>query len=104
MILATLDMIESRIFVQISVPSNIQFIFTMMAIGGFIKLLEVSGGAKASTRGMTRFSPLPQSLILSYCPGNACRITHCGPAGHFLGDFCGFLADKRQWMGIISRD
>ena len=53
--LATLDMIESRIFVQISVPSNIQIIFTMMAIGGFIKLLEVSGGAKAFARGMTRF-------------------------------------------------
>ena len=48
-------MIESGIFVHISVPSIIQFIFTWMAIGGFIKLLEVSGGAKASTRGMTRF-------------------------------------------------
>ncbi len=53
--LAALDMIETRIFVQISVPSNIQIIFTMMAIGGFIKLLEVSGGAKAFARGMTRF-------------------------------------------------
>ena len=53
--LATLDMIESRIFIQISVPANIQIIFTMMAISGFIKLLEVSGVAKAFARGMTRF-------------------------------------------------
>ena len=52
---ATLDMIETRIFVQISVPSNIQIIFTMMAIGGFIRLLEISGGARAFARGMTRF-------------------------------------------------
>ena len=52
---AMLDMIESRIFVQISVPSNIQIILTMMAIGGFIRLLEVSGGARAFARGMTRF-------------------------------------------------
>lgn len=51
---ATLDLIENRVFVQISIPSNIQIIFTMMAIGGFIKLLEVSGGAKAFARGMTR--------------------------------------------------
>jgi Na+/H+ antiporter NhaC len=52
---ATLDMIESRVFVQISVPSNIQIIFTMMAIGGFIRLLEVSGGAHAFARNMTGF-------------------------------------------------
>lgn len=51
---ATLDMIEQRIFVQISVPSNIQIIFTMMAIGGFIKLLEESGGARAFAAGMSR--------------------------------------------------
>ena len=51
---ATLDLIENRVFVQISIPSNIQIIFTMMAIGGFIKLLEVSGGAKAFARGMIR--------------------------------------------------
>jgi len=51
---ATLDLIETRIFVEISTPSNIQIIFTMMAIGGFIKLLEESGGAKAFARGMTR--------------------------------------------------
>lgn len=52
---ATLDMIETRIFVQISVPSNIQIIFTMMAIGGFIRLLEVSGAARAFARNMTGF-------------------------------------------------
>jgi Na+/H+ antiporter NhaC len=51
---ATLDMIEQRVFVQIAVPSNIQIIFTMMAIGGFIKLLEESGGSRAFAGGMTR--------------------------------------------------
>ena len=52
---ATLDLIEKRVFVQIAVGSNIQIIFTMMAIGGFIRLLEVSGGAQAFAKGMTRF-------------------------------------------------
>jgi Na+/H+ antiporter NhaC len=52
---ATLDMIEARIFVQISVASNIQIIFTMMAIGGFIGLLGVSGGSRAFARNMTGF-------------------------------------------------
>ncbi len=51
---ATLDLIEIRIFVEISKPSNIQIIFTMMAIGGFIRLLETSGGASAFAGGMTR--------------------------------------------------
>ncbi len=51
---ATLDVIESRIFVVISTPSNIQTIFAMMAIGGFIHLLEKSGGASAFARGMTQ--------------------------------------------------
>lgn len=62
---ATLDLIENRVFVQISVPSNIQIIFTMMAIGGFIKLLEVSGGAKAFARGMTNLIPSMQRAQFS---------------------------------------
>ena len=62
---ATLDLIENRIFVQISSPSNIQVIFTMMAIGGFIKLLEVSGGATAFARNMTHLISNRQRAQLS---------------------------------------
>ena len=62
---ATLDLIENRIFVQISSPSNIQVIFTMMAIGGFIKLLEVSGGATTFARNMTHLISNRQRAQLS---------------------------------------
>jgi len=49
---AILDVIEERIFVQTSSSSNIQVLLVIMCIGGFIKLLDVSGGANAFAKGM----------------------------------------------------
>ncbi len=78
---ATLDLIEQRIFVQISSPSNIQIIFTMMAIGGFIKLLEVSGGAQAFARGMTRLiSNSRRAQFSTWASGLAIFFTDSGNA------------------------
>jgi Na+/H+ antiporter NhaC len=78
---ATLDLIERRIFVQISSPSNIQIIFTMMAIGGFIKLLEVSGGAKAFARSMTNFiSNKPRAQLSAWISGVSIFFTDSGNA------------------------
>ncbi len=78
---ATLDLIEKRVFVQIAVGSNIQIIFTMMAIGGFIRLLEVSGGARAFARGMTRFISSPRKAQLaSWASGMAIFFTDSGNA------------------------
>ncbi|MFT7549076.1 MAG: Na+/H+ antiporter NhaC, partial [Candidatus Azotimanducaceae bacterium] len=50
---AVLDVIEGRIFVQTSSSSNIQVLLVIMCIGGFIKTLEESGGARAFAKGMT---------------------------------------------------
>ena len=44
---ALLSLVEEHLFVQVSDPFNAQIIFVMMAIGGFIHLLQISGGAKA---------------------------------------------------------
>ncbi len=44
---ALLNLVEDVIFVQLSVPANTQVIITLAAIGGFVKLLEASGGAAA---------------------------------------------------------
>ena len=78
---ATLDLIEKRVFVQIAVGSNIQIIFTMMAIGGFIRLLEVSGGAHAFARGMTRFISSPRKAqFASWASGISIFFTDSGNA------------------------
>jgi Na+/H+ antiporter NhaC len=78
---ATLDLIEKRVFVQIASPSNIQIIFTMMAIGGFIRLLEVSGGARAFARGVTRLISNGQRAQLStWLSGLAIFFTDSGNA------------------------
>lgn len=78
---ATLDLIETRIFVEISTPSNIQIIFTMMAIGGFIKLLEASGGARAFARGMTRLiSNAKRAQLSTWMSGLAIFFTDSGNA------------------------
>jgi len=44
---AVLSLVEDHMFVQIADPFNAQIIFVMMAIGGFIHLLQISGGANA---------------------------------------------------------
>lgn len=78
---AVLDVIENRIFTVIAKPSNIQIIFTMMTIGGFIKLLEVSGGAAEFARATTKLITGPKSAQLAaWSSGMAIFFTDTGNA------------------------
>ncbi|MGK0261151.1 MAG: Na+/H+ antiporter NhaC [Candidatus Azotimanducaceae bacterium] len=78
---AVLDVIENRIFIVIAKPSNIQIIFTMMTIGGFIKLLEVSGGAAEFARATTKLITGPRSAQLAaWGSGMAIFFTDTGNA------------------------
>lgn len=49
---ALLNAVEDQVLAEIGVASQAQVILTMMIIGGFVKLLEVSGGARAFARSM----------------------------------------------------
>ncbi|MCB1644829.1 MAG: hypothetical protein KDI36_05220 [Pseudomonadales bacterium] len=79
--LALLDMIEKRIFVEIAVGSNIQIIFTMMAIGGFIHLLETSGGARSFARKMAELVTSPRrAQLATWTSGLSIFFTDAGNA------------------------
>jgi Na+/H+ antiporter NhaC len=50
---AVLNVVENQILEEISSGTQVQVILTIFVIGGFVKLLEVSGGAGAFARKMT---------------------------------------------------
>lgn len=50
---ALLDSMENQVLQEVSNGSQVQVILIMFIIGGFVKLLEVSGGAKAFAYKMT---------------------------------------------------
>lgn len=50
---AVLNVVEDQILEEISSGTQVQVILTIFVIGGFVKLLEVSGGASAFARRMT---------------------------------------------------
>ena len=56
---AITDLMEKRIFVQVSDELNIQVIVVTLAIGGFIQLLDKSGGARAFSSIITKFISTP---------------------------------------------
>jgi Na+/H+ antiporter NhaC len=64
-----LYLVENKIFDQISSPSNNQVLITIACIGGFIKLIETSGGAQAFAKKMTEVisSPVKAQLITWVC-------------------------------------
>ncbi len=51
---ATISLMKDHIFVQVSSPSNTQVILITLIIGGFVKLLEDSGGARAFSASMVK--------------------------------------------------
>lgn len=51
---ATVSLMKDHLFVQVSSPSNTQVIFITLIIGGFVKLLEDSGGARAFSSSMVK--------------------------------------------------
>lgn len=67
---ALLSLVEDHLFVQVSDPFNAQIIFVMMAIGGFIHLLQISGGAQAFASHMVGTITSPARAQLSaWCAG-----------------------------------
>ncbi len=76
---ALLSLVENVIFVQLSKPANTQVIITLAAIGGFVKLLEASGGAKAFAQKITRFISNPlQAQLAAWISGLSIFFTDSG--------------------------
>ena len=50
---ALLNTIEEHVLTEVSAGTHAQIILVVMVIGGFVKLLDVSGGARAFARKMT---------------------------------------------------
>lgn len=57
---AIVSLMRDHIFMQVSNPSNTQVIIITLLIGGFVGLLEKSGGSKAFSTSIIRFVSSPQ--------------------------------------------
>ena len=67
---ALLMLVEAHMFVQVADSFNAQIIFVMMAIGGFIHLLQISGGAQAFATQMTgSITSAPKAQISAWFAG-----------------------------------
>lgn len=76
---AILYFVGDKLFGQISEPANNQVIVTIAVIGGFIKLIEESGGAQAFARNMTKFVPTPvRAQMATYMGGLIIFFTDTG--------------------------
>lgn len=76
---ALLNAVEDQVLEEIGVASQAQVILTMMVIGGFVKVLEVSGGAKAFAKKMTSIvSTRIKAQMLCWCSGLAIFFTDSG--------------------------
>ncbi|MBL4602417.1 MAG: hypothetical protein JKY84_06720 [Emcibacteraceae bacterium] len=78
---AIAELVEDHIFIQITSGSNAQIIIIMFAIGGFIHLLDKSGGAKAFSTVMTRFiSNAKRAQLAAWTAGICVFFTDSGNA------------------------
>ena len=76
---AMFDAIENQVLAEFTNGTQSQVIITMMVIGGFVKLLEVSGGAKAFARRMLEIvSTRAKAQILAWMSGLAIFFTDSG--------------------------
>jgi Na+/H+ antiporter NhaC len=76
---AMLDSIENQLLAEISNGTQAQVIVTIMIIGGFVRLLEVSGGAKAFASKMTAIVSTPaKAQVLAWLSGLAIFFTDSG--------------------------
>ena len=76
-----LNAIEDQVLQEIGVASQAQVILTMMIIGGFVKLLEVSGGARAFARKMTAVvSTRARAQLMAWGAGLGIFFTDSGNA------------------------
>jgi len=56
---ATVSLMRDHVFVQVSIPSNTQVILITLIIGGFVKMLEESGGARAFSAAIVKLVSSP---------------------------------------------
>lgn len=56
---AIVSLMADHVFVQVSSPSNTQVILITLIIGGFVKMLEVSGGARAFSSSIVKYISNP---------------------------------------------
>lgn len=76
---AMFDAIENQVLAEFTNGTQSQVLITMMVIGGFVKLLEVSGGAKAFARRMlTIVSTRAKAQLLAWASGLAIFFTDSG--------------------------
>ena len=76
-----LNAIEEQILAEFTAGTQSQVIITMMVIGGFVKLLEVSGGAKAFAQKMLSLvSTRARAQLLAWVSGLAIFFTDSGNA------------------------
>ncbi|MFQ3245909.1 MAG: Na+/H+ antiporter NhaC [Arenicella sp.] len=63
---AVLEAMENQVLKEVTTGSQVQVILIIFVIGGFVKLLEVSGGAAAFANKLTRFvtSPAKAQLLV----------------------------------------
>lgn len=76
---SVLYFVGDKVFGQISQPANNQVIITLGVIGGFINLIDQSGGAKAFAKFMTKFVSTPiKAQLMTYLCGLGIFFTDSG--------------------------
>ena len=76
---ALLNAVENQVLKEVSSGTQAQVILTILSIGGFVKLLEVSGGAQAfASRMITIVSTRVRAQLLAWLSGLAIFFTDSG--------------------------
>lgn len=76
---AILDSMENQVLSEIASGTQVQVILAMLIIGGFVKMLDESGGARAFARQMTRVvSTRSKAQILAWLTGLGIFFTDSG--------------------------
>jgi Na+/H+ antiporter NhaC len=76
---ALLDAVENQVLAEFTSGTQSQVIITMMVIGGFVKVLEISGGAKAFAQRMLQIvSTRAKAQLLAWMSGLAIFFTDSG--------------------------
>jgi len=79
--LAPVVLVEDHLFAQVSNSSNAQVLIVILAIGGFIRLLNISGGAKAFSAVAVRFvSNATRAQLATWTTGLSIFFTDSGNA------------------------
>lgn len=78
---AIVSLVEDHVFVQVASSSNVQVLIATMAIGGFIQMLDKSGGARAFSTVIVKFISTPvRAQIGAWLAGISVFFTDSGNA------------------------